>query len=233
MIAKGGASSTVAPTRIKPPVRATLLFQLVATLVVLAWMPGNFLKLFAFAAIWIATFGRFSPGEAALYVVTCCLFSAMDLGALRQGVFSFAKPDFAGLPVWEFFMWGYYVLHVLRFLGGEVPSGNRWLPIGLAAAFGIPFSTISDPMLLLMSTVLILAVALWCFHERLDFAYMGYMILVGAAVEYVGVWSGQWSYPGGPPGGVPFWFITMWGGVGLFARRLMLPVLRRLTPEAS
>ena len=45
---------------------------------------------------------------------------------------------------------------------------------------------------------------------------------------------GNWSLapggddgPGDPPGGVPLWFITLWGGVGLFLWRLALPLLRR------
>jgi hypothetical protein len=71
------------------------------------------------------------------------------------------------------------------------------------------------------------------FHEKLDLAYAGYMILVGALIEYTGVWSAQWGYPGSPPGGVPLWFITMWGGVGLFTRRLVLPILRRYSPHPA
>ena len=61
----------------------------------------------------------------------------------------------------------------------------------------------------------------------MDFAYVAYMVILGALIEYTGVWAGQWSYPENPPGGVPLWFITMWGGVGLFTRRLVLPLMRR------
>jgi hypothetical protein len=51
------------------------------------------------------------------------------------------------------------------------------------------------------------------------------MVLLGAVVEYTGVNAGQWSYPGDVPGGVPLWFATMWGGIGLFFRRLILPLV--------
>src|SRR5487761_1934035 len=124
--------------------RCNLVFQLLATLVVLAWVPGNLFKLIAFAAIWFSTFGRFTRVEAMLYVGTCALFAAMDLSALKQGVFSFANPNFAGLPVWELFRWGYYVLHVLRLLGGPAPTGAWWPPLGVAVTFALAFSTISD-----------------------------------------------------------------------------------------
>ena len=69
-----------------------------------------------------------------------------------------------------------------------------------------------------------LALALGFFHERQDLIYLGYMAVVGALVEYCGVWSGQWHYPGDSFGGVPLWFATMWGGIGLFTRRLILPL---------
>lgn len=71
----------------------------------------------------------------------------------------------------------------------------------------------------------LLAVCLALFNQRMDFAYAGYMAALGALFEYVGVWTDQWHYPGLPIGGVPVWFVTMWGGVGLFTRRLILPSL--------
>ena len=173
------------------------------------------------------TFRNLTRTELVLFGIVSVLFTAMNLGALQQGVFFFTHPDFLGMPVWEFFMWGFYVLHLIRMVDGPAPTGKLWLPLGLAVAFAIPFSTIPDAKMLLLVTAIILAIALAFFHERLDFAYTGYMIFVGALVEYTGVWSGQWGYPGDPPGGVPFWFVTMWGGVGLFTRRLVLPILRR------
>ena len=122
-------------------------------------------------------------------------------------------------------MWGFYLLHVKRVLGGEVPHDRRvqvWL---LSALYALAFAAIADADRLLQVTAALLLVGVYLFHQRLDLAYLGYMVLLGAAVEYVGVFSGQWSYPGNPAGGVPFWFITLWGGVGLFLRRLVLPLL--------
>ena len=48
----------------------------------------------------------------------------------------------------------------------------------------------------------------------MDVAYAGYMAALGALIEYVGVWTGQWHYPGQHFGGVPLWFLPMWAGVG-------------------
>ena len=149
----------------------------------------------------------------------------MDIMAVRQGVFRFTSPDYLGLPVWEFGMWGFYVLHTVRMLDGPAPSGPLWKVLTLAALFALPFVTLADQQALLIASTLLFAVALGFFHERADLRYVGYMIAMGAVVEYLGVWCGQWSYPANPPGGVAFWFVTMWGGIGLFTRRLLLRLL--------
>ena len=97
-----------------------------------------------------------------------------------------------------------------------------------AAAFGL----IPDQVILLWVTAVLLAIGLGFFHECRDLAYVGYMVLLGAAVEYTGVHSGEWFYPNDPMGGVPLWFVTLWGGVGLFLRRLVLPILVRFEGRA-
>jgi hypothetical protein len=153
------------------------------------------------------------------------LFSVMDFMAVRHGVFQFLQPDIAGLPFWEFFMWGFVVLHVLRTLDGPAPANNLRLVLPLVMVFALPFATVTDPVLLLATSGAALALALGFFHDRWDWIYVAYAVFIGALFEYVGVWSGQWVYPGNPPGGVAFWFVTMWGGIGLFVRRLVVPFL--------
>ena len=203
-----------------------LALQLLLTLAVLAWLPGNLVKLVALLAVWIATFRRWTAREFFIYVVVCLLFSVMDVMAVRQGVFRFVAPDFLGLPAWEFFMWGFFVLHALRVLRGPAPNGALRTALLVGVGCAVPFVTIAEPWLLFAVSAAMLAFALCFFHDTWDFTYVGYMVALGALVEYAGVWSGQWEYPAAPPGGVPFWFVTMWGGVGLFTRRLALPLLR-------
>lgn len=206
--------------------RILLLIQFVASLAVLAWVPGNLLKAAVLVAIWAATFWPLSVRELVGYLLVSGLFAAMDIGAVRQGVFQFSNPDVLGLPFWEFGMWGFYVLHTTRMLNGPAPHQSMLLTLALAALLAVPFMTVVDPGLLLAASAAALLTALAFFHEKSDLAYLGYMALIGAAVEYAGILSNQWSYPAQPAGGVPLWFITMWGGVGLFARRLVLPLLR-------
>ena len=206
--------------------RLQSVFQLAATLLVLVLVPGNAAKLVALLAVWAVTFRSLSQRELICFLAVNLLFSAMDIAATAQGVFRFSHPDFLGLPVWEFAMWGFYVLHLIRAVEGPPPAYQPWRVLPLAALFAVPFMTITAATPLLAASAVALGIAFAFFHERLDWIYAGYMILVGAAVEYVGVGSGLWQYPGNPPGGVEFWFITMWGGVGLFTRRLIVPLLR-------
>ena len=207
--------------------RWRLLLQIPLTLAILALVPGNLAKLAALLLVWALTFGPLSRVEACFYAITCLFFTGMNGASLQQGIFAFRSPDVLGMPVWELFMWGFYLLHTRRMLNGPAPQGKRGAVWALAIAYSLAFSTIHDGQLLLAVTGALLLAGLVLFHERNDLAYTGYMIALGAAVEYTGVLSGQWHYPAPPPGGVPLWFLTLWGGVGLFLHRLVLPVLAR------
>jgi len=207
--------------------RTRLLLQVPAVMLILAFVPTNLGKLAALLVLWALTFGRLGKVEAIFYVCVCAFFTAMNAASLKQGIFMFAHPDILLQPVWELFMWGFYLLHTRRLLNGPAPAGRRATVWVLALAYSAAFATIHDSNTLLLVTGVLLLVGLALFHEPLDLAYAGYMVLLGALIEYTGVHSGQWGYPGNPPGGVPLWFITMWGGIGLFMRRLINPILAR------
>lgn len=206
--------------------RRALLLQLLGTLVVLGWVPGSGVKLAVMIAIWAIGFGRVSLQELVFVGVINLLFVAMDEGALRQRIFLFQHPDAIGLPIYEFFMWGFYILHAVRLLDGPKAS-PRCIPLalGFAVVFSLCFSVITNPVFLAVASGAVLAVTLGFYHESTDLAYVVYMATMGALVEYIGVGTGQWSYPQEPYGGVPLWSFVMWGGVGLFTRRILVPLL--------
>lgn len=206
---------------------ALLLFQLPATLAILAWIPGNMGKLAALLVLWVLTFRQLSRTESVFFLSVCLFFTGMNAASLSQGIFAFTDPDLLGMPVYELFMWGFYLLHTRRLLDGPVPKGRMAVVWILALLYSAAFAAIPNATALLTVTGALLIIGLVLFHEPLDLAYIGYMVLLGAAIEYTGVHSGQWHYPGEPPGGVPYWFITLWGGIGLFLRRLVLPIMSR------
>jgi hypothetical protein len=204
--------------------RMLLLAQLAGTLALLASDAPNLVKAVIFPCWWLLTFSlRISKAELLFYGAICSVFTVMDILTVQQGIFSFTQPDLAGLPLYEPLMWGFYVLHTLRMLN---PPSLRFSPLSLLLLipFATAFSCISDPTWLLITTAAILAAGLCAFHQSADIACVLYMMLLGAAVEYTGVTGGQWRYAEAPAGGVPLWFLTLWGGVGLFVRRIGLPL---------
>src|SRR5215471_1400839 len=178
--------------------RPFLVAQLLLTAAILALVPGNAAKLAAMLLVWAAGFGRLTRAELILMIGTNAIFVAMDIATLHRGAFRFTAPDLLGLPYYEVLL------------------------------FALPFSLIQDYRLLFLASGIVLAIGIGFFHERRDIAFVGYMIAMGAVMEYAGVWSGQWRYDGPTFGGVPLWFAPMWGGVGLFTHRLGLPLLRIL-----
>lgn len=201
--------------------------QLIGTLGILAFVPTNLGKLAAFLVWWAITFRTISKPELVMVAVACVFFTAMNALTLQQGIFAFAHPDILLMPYYELVMWGFYLLNTRRMVNGPAPESRMWQVWALAIIYAAAFGAIPDQQVLFGVTAVLLAVGLALFHEPRDLAYVGYMVLMGGAIEYTGVWSGQWGYPGDPIGGVPPWFITLWGGVGLFLRRLVLPYVVR------
>jgi len=214
-------------------VRIRLALQIVVTLLVVAVPVPNVAKAVVLPLWWLATFGRLTRFEIVLYIGSCFLFAGLDVMAVREGAFRFHRPDLLGLPAYEFLLWGFYILHVRRVIDGEIrrSRSRHMLALGLAMIFALSFLLNHDSRSRFLATSVALAGALWFFHERGDLLRTGYMLLLGAAVEYIGVWSGQWSYPGEPAGGVPLWFVPMWAGVGFFAGRLLPFPNARREPE--
>jgi uncharacterized membrane protein YoaT (DUF817 family) len=205
--------------------RLRLLLQIPATLAILAWLPGNASKLLALLVLWLLTFGPIRQRERVLYATACLFFTGMNALSLRQGIFSFSRPDLLGMPLYELFMWGFYLLHSWRVLGGPAPQGRQLSAWILALLYAAAFGGIADGNTLLAVSGLLLLGGLALFHTPQDLAYVAYLVALGAAIEYTGVYSGQWNYPGHPLTGVPLWFVTLWGGVGLFLHRLIVPLL--------
>ena len=202
-----------------------LLCQILVTSAILGLVPGNLPKLATMVAVWALTFGRISQAEFVMMAGVNLCFLGMNQAALARGIFVFNRPDLFGLPIYEYVMWGFYILHEIRLLGGPPPRGRPIAVTAAAVLFALPFATIADPALLLLASAAILAGCFVLFHDLLDWAYAGYMAAVGALIEHVGVGTDQWHYPDQPHAAVPLWFICMWAGIGLFARRLILPLL--------
>lgn len=203
--------------------RALHALQLGGTLLILVLVPANELKAACLLGWWGLTFGKISRAELGLFIGMSCFFTLMNYQAIKNGVFAFVSPNVMGMPYYELFMWGFYLLHTKRMVGDPPATGQRvpmWI---LTVLFALVFMTVRDQQVLFSASGMLLALGLALYHDPHDLAYVGYMIVLGGLIEYAGVWSGEWCYPDAPFGGVPPWFVTMWGGVGLFLRRIVLP----------
>lgn len=126
------------------------LLQLLVSVLLLTLLPGNLCKAAGLLCWWALTFRRVTWAEAACFAAFSALFVAMNWLSLRNGIFAFRDPDWLEQPVWEFGMWGFYLLNTQRALHGPVPRAD-WQAWAFAVAFGVCFSVVRDPHLLLAS----------------------------------------------------------------------------------
>lgn len=207
--------------------RWRILAQLPLTLIILVWAPSNPARVLALLVCWALTFGRLSRGELVFAAIICVFFTGMNAASLKAGIFSFTQPDVLAQPYFELLMWGFYVLHTIRLLGPAAPKFEpRWI-VPLTVLYSACFAALGGGWPLLIGSGILLLAGLARFHEPRDLLYTGYFIAMGAAFEYTGVHAGLWQYPDPPLGGVPPWFVTLWGGVGFLLHRLALPLLQR------
>jgi hypothetical protein len=215
--------------------RCVLALQLLGTLAILAWMPSNLGKALLLPCWWLLTFRSLAVAELVLFCGANVLFVVLDVMAVKNGVFAFYHPDIWGLPWYEFLMWGFYLLHTQRMVGsaGEPTDRRFGLALALTLIFGVAFNLAPNSEVRFQTTAIALLGTLIFFHQKNDFLRACYMIFIGGMIEFVGVWAGHWGYADAV--GVPLWFITMWGGVGIFAGRLIPPLARRVAsaPRAA
>lgn len=207
------------------------VLQLGGTLLILLSVPNTVCAALLLLGWWGLTFERLRRAELVFFACTNLFFFFMNAAALKNGVFAFAQGDMLGIPCWELFMWGFYVVHGLRTVGGPVPKRIDARAWAVAAGFVAAFSFVRDQQALFAVTSALLAVGLLLFHQKHDLLFVAYLAGLGALIEYGGVWRGLWHYPDAPAGGVPPWFVGMWGGVGLLLRRLCLPLVN--APEQT
>jgi hypothetical protein len=203
-----------------------LIVQLLGTVLTIAFVPNNYLKWIVLWALWILTFKSFTRKEVVFLVFINIFFTIMNALSLKQGIFSFSHPDSLGMPVYELTMWGFYLLHTSRVLKGPVPKKNDKVIYLLAFVYSACFGSIPNQNILFMVLIALMGICFILYHDKYDFLYVGYMIALGAVIEYTGVLSSEWMYPEKSVILIPFWFTTLWGGVGFFLRRLGEPLFR-------
>jgi hypothetical protein len=213
--------------------KVLLALQLILTLFVLAYVQSNWIKVLFLLPLWWISFGGLSRKEWIAFALINVLFVVSDIGAIKNGFFQFYKPDLLGLPVWELFMWGFYLLHTHRMFPPRVPKSLDLKLVMLAVVFSQVFAVIPDRTWLLGVTSAVLMITLYFYHEREDLLYCAYLMLMGIAVETVGLGFHLWSYPETDYNSALVQFVIMWGAVGLYFRHIMGGWLVERIPDAK
>lgn len=153
-------------------------------------------------------------------------FLAQNHAALQAGAFAFRQPDILLMPWYEPLLWGYWYLNIARFID-ERPRAVALRPSAflVLAMTAMAFSAFGkEPQLMNWAALASTATVFAVFHERMDWIYGLYGLLIGLAIECVGVHGKLWTYPAPDLAGLPFWFAAMWLTVGVLGRRFLLPL---------
>lgn len=201
--------------------KSLLVLQFLLTLIILAFVPNNFLKVICLLPLWWITFNGLKCRECIAFCIINILFIFSDIGAIQNNFFKFSEPDFLGLPFWEFFMWGYYLLHTHRMFPPKDLKGFDFKIWVMAILFSLLFMIVPDRNILLLATAGILVTTLFFYHQKQDFLYCGYLMMLGVCIEYVGLRLNLWIYPERDYSSALLQFVVMWGASGLYFRRIM------------
>ncbi len=211
--------------------RWAIFLQLPITLAILAAPIEQIGKAVLLLLVWAVTFRRLSLSDALLFVLASAVFTVMNILAIQGGVFRFENPTLATLPAYEFFMWGFYFLHMRRLLAHEERVLTWSAGLG-TLVFALPFLVFTGHSTHLILLLAALALLLALFHSKGDIMYGVYAVLLGLAIEWVGVTTGEWSYPGSPLS-VPPWSYVMWAGCGILLRRFAAPLADTLAARLT
>ena len=175
-------------------------------------------------ALWTIAFMPLAWSELLLFAAVNLFFAGGDIDAVARGVFTFAHPDLAGLPYWEYGMWGFFVLLLHRLRDPAAPGAPlRFAPFVLMAGFMVVFR-IDHPVLLTLACYGLLGAMLWLNHTRPVLVAVGVMAALGTVLEYLCVLAGVWSYPPVYAGGVAYWYAALFGATGYFYETGLRPL---------
>ena len=173
------------------------------------------------------TFKNITRNEIIVFCIINGIFIMSDTGAIYNGFFTFSTHDVGVLPYYERFMWGFYLLHAHRVIGGPYPRYFDKKALLLAVLFTMTFSTNLPLYGALGVSAVLLLIALYYFHERKDYMFTAYLASVGLIIECVGLYFNLWSYSTTNYFLITTQIIIMWGASGLFFRHLAGPYIQK------
>ncbi|MCB0419953.1 MAG: hypothetical protein KDD61_03105 [Bdellovibrionales bacterium] len=223
--------------------RILLSFQLALFFIILILPIANSIQLLLLFLLWVVTFRKLGPGEWILFILVNIIFTFNNIMAIRNGTFEFILPSSAskneifvsngslyilGVPIFEVFLWGFYILHTKRMLRLKLYSSSLLKPFLLSILFSLSFSLFPTQLGILLATTASVLTLFMFFHEKQDILCAGYMVFIGTILEHIGVHFGIWKYPGNYLTGVAYWYVNLFAGTGVLLNRLALPLTSKI-----
>jgi uncharacterized membrane protein YoaT (DUF817 family) len=143
-----------------------------------------------------------------------------EIAAIRTGLWQYANPSFAGLPLWTLPMWWIYPVAVVRLVEAITGSRPRPRSLGFSAAMMIlsvawlcAFGAAS-PRLAVIGTIIMIAAIHRRHRSRVDIASLVVCGVIGPIAELLPVTAGAWSYANGQVLGLPIWLLPGYAAFG-------------------
>lgn len=194
------------------------------------------------AVISALSFGYSSPLGTTAFVSTCAVLSllvwrsgddlalgvsglifgpAIEWAATSSGLWRYAAPSIAGLPLWVLPMWWIYPVAVTRLVravtGQRLRPSSGWFAVALMGLL-VPWLCLFGQRqagVALAGTVVLLSVFLYRHHSRMDVAALVICGVIGPAVELLPVGMGAWSHADTGWLGLPIWLPSGYGVFGV------------------
>jgi len=169
-----------------------------------------------------------------LFWVSALCLPILNLLAVQNGVFTFAEQNVFGMPFYEYFMWGIYILFGYRHLIQSRYTKIQWHTWIAIVFFSIAFFGLQEHSLLkTVSTGFILFIATLFSYDKNEIRSVLFFIILGMSIEFVGVYFGQWSYGTDEINlfDVPLWLVSFWGGVGFVFYRVITPLFNTFSQK--
>jgi hypothetical protein len=202
-----------------------LILQLLLTFCILALPIVAGIKVAILLFLWLLTFIKITKKELFIFLAINSIFILSDIGAIKNGFFSFNEHDIGVLPYYELFMWGFYLLHAHRMLAGPYPKKSEKKVFILALLFTLTFILNPPGHGVLLLSGFILLISLYYFHNKADVRYILYLIVIGLIVEWIGLKYNLWQYSTNNYFLIITQIMIMWGASGLYFRRLAGPYI--------
>lgn len=215
--------------------RIKSVISIVVTIGLIYYFDDTLITLLILLPFWYFIFRPWNQVETTIFVVASIFFFGQNYAVLKTGGFSFKQKDILLMPCYEPFLWGFYYINIKRFIseGAEAVTFDKKSVFGFLLT-ALVFSIFSkDSNTLFMATLLSTGVLFIMFHERFDFYYGAYALVLGFVIELFGVSSGLWAYPEPDFLGIPYWFATMWISVGVLGRRFLIPLAELISKKLA